>query len=183
MLETLDGLGLADADWVGYSFGGLICTTIAAAAPERMRRLALLEPALGLHPATCLHYALAHLEDESFADADAAIAAMQEGGMFFHAPREMLEEEARLNMVRGEDGRLRYRYSRVAAIGAWSEMARAAPPVADLPTLILVGDRSPLEVDVARYPDAEVVTVPGGHSVLWDAFEETSDALGRFLAA
>lgn len=27
-----------------------------------------------------------------------------------------------------------------------------------------------------------VVVVPGGHLVLWEAFEETADALERFLA-
>jgi len=27
----------------------------------------------------------------------------------------------------------------------------------------------------------ETVTVPGGHSVLWDDFEATADAIARFL--
>lgn len=182
VLETLETLDVGRADWIGYSFGGLIAATAAATAPERVARLALLEPALGLRPQTCLHYAQAELEDESYADEDEAIAAMESGGMFFHAPREMLEEEARLNLVRGEDGRLRYRYSRAAAIGAWSEMARPASPVPDVPTLVVVGDRSPLVVDLSRHPGAETVTVPGGHSILWDAFGETATALERFLA-
>jgi lipase len=180
VLETID---VERGDWLGYSFGGLICTQLAAAHPDRVARLVLLEPALGLRASAALHYARAELEESSYADADEAIAHMESSGMFFHAPREMLEEEARLNMVRGEDGRLRYRYSRVAAIGAWSEMAREAPPVADVPTLIVVGDRSPLHVDVARYPDAQVVEVPGGHSILWDAFEDVAAAVERFLAA
>jgi hypothetical protein len=29
----------------------------------------------------------------------------------------------------------------------------------------------------------EVVVVPGGHVVLWDAYEETAEAVERFLAA
>ena len=29
----------------------------------------------------------------------------------------------------------------------------------------------------------EVVTVPGGHTVLWDAFEETGEAIEAFLAS
>jgi pimeloyl-ACP methyl ester carboxylesterase len=28
----------------------------------------------------------------------------------------------------------------------------------------------------------EVVTVPGGHTVLWDALDETAEAVDRFLA-
>jgi len=31
-------------------------------------------------------------------------------------------------------------------------------------------------------PHAELVTVPGGHIVYWDAFDETAAAIGRFLA-
>jgi pimeloyl-ACP methyl ester carboxylesterase len=27
----------------------------------------------------------------------------------------------------------------------------------------------------------EIVEVPGGHMVLWDAYEQTADAVGRFL--
>lgn len=170
------------ADWVGYSFGGLICAALAAAAPARVERVALLEPALELRPATCLDYARDELRDRTFASEEEAVEEMATDEWILHAPREMLEEEARTNMVRGDDGRLRYRYSRLAAIGAWSEMAREGPPAAAVPTLIVTGERSPLTVDVSRYPDAETVTVPGGHSVLWDAFDETSGALERFLA-
>jgi pimeloyl-ACP methyl ester carboxylesterase len=93
----------------------------------------------------------------------------------------MLEEEMRDNLVRGDDGRLRYRHSRAAAIGAWSEMAEAPPPVAAAPTLIVLGDRSFVEVDLSRYPDAEVVTVPGGHATLWESFDATADAVESFL--
>src|ERR671937_553618 len=32
-----------------------------------------------------------------------------------------------------------------------------------------------------RLPNLEVVSVPGGHLVYWDAFEETADAIDRFL--
>jgi lipase len=181
VLETLDGLGVDRADWVGYSFGGLIAATVAAATPERVARLALLEPALAVPPATCLEMAQAELQDESYASPEEAIQERLSGGMLFHTPREMLEEEVRENMVRGEDGRLRHRHSRAAAIGAWSELAAPAPPVAAVPTLVVVGDRSWIDVDLARYPDAEAVTVPGGHSVLWDAFDETATALEGFL--
>lgn len=181
VLETLQARGVERADWVGYSYGGLTAATLAAAAPERVARLALLEPALALRPSTCLEYARKELEDRSFASEEEALAALLEDEWILRAPRDMLEEEVRTNMVRGQDERLRYRYSRLAAIVAWGEMARAAPAVADVPTLIVVGEQSPLTVDAARYPKAQVVTVPGGHSVLWDAFDETAAALERFL--
>lgn len=181
--ETLDALGVERADWVGYSFGGLVAVALAAAEPERVRRLALLEPSLAVPAAACLEHATEELEARSYASADEAIDDMWAAGTLFHAPREMLEEEVRTNMTRGEDGRLRYRYSRAAAIASWSELAAPPPPVADVPALIVRGERSWIDVDTARYPAAEVVTVPGGHSVLWDAFEETAAAVGRFLGA
>ncbi|HVE67917.1 MAG TPA: alpha/beta fold hydrolase, partial [Solirubrobacteraceae bacterium] len=105
LLETLDALEVGPAAWVGYSFGGLIASAVAEAAPDRVRRLALLEPALQLRPAVCLEYAEGELEDISYASEAEAVAAMPAAGMTVQAPREMLEEEARLNMVRGADGR------------------------------------------------------------------------------
>ena len=35
----------------------------------------------------------------------------------------------------------------------------------------------------AAYQHSEVVTVPGGHVVLWDAYDETAKAVARFLGA
>jgi pimeloyl-ACP methyl ester carboxylesterase len=65
-------------------------------------------------------------------------------------------------------------------------MARAAPEAARVPTLLLRAGSSWLPVDVGRYRAAlrELLTeevVPGGHSVLWEALEETSAAVSAFL--
>jgi pimeloyl-ACP methyl ester carboxylesterase len=58
-----------------------------------------------------------------------------------------------------------------------------------VPTLLVLGERSYLPYD--HLLDAhrgalgellEVVTVPGGHTVLWDALDETVDAISGFLA-
>jgi pimeloyl-ACP methyl ester carboxylesterase len=69
-------------------------------------------------------------------------------------------------------------------------MATSPPPFADVrvPTLLVSGADSYLPYD--HLLDAhrgalgdllEVVTVPGGHTVLWDALEETGDAVASFL--
>ena len=59
-----------------------------------------------------------------------------------------------------------------------------------VPTLLVLGEQSYLPYD--HLLDAhrgalgdllEVVTVPGGHSVLWDALDETATAVGRFLTS
>ena len=52
---------------------------------------------------------------------------------------------------------------------------------ADVPTLLITGDRSWIEVDTARYPNATAVTVAGGHSILCDALEETAAAVAGLL--
>jgi pimeloyl-ACP methyl ester carboxylesterase len=103
-----------------------------------------------------------------------------------------LETEIRDHLVLGEDGRFRFRYSREAVAGGY--LALAAPPPhwerASVPTLIVAGAASKLvsigEVEVFRRALGDllrVVVVPGGHSVLWDAFDETADAIDEFLVS
>ena len=58
-----------------------------------------------------------------------------------------------------------------------------------VPTLLVLGQDSYLPYDhlLDAHRNAagdllEVVTVPGGHTVLWDALDETASAIARFLA-
>jgi pimeloyl-ACP methyl ester carboxylesterase len=87
------------------------------------------------------------------------------------------------------DGRLRYRYCSSAVVASWSEMATDPPEPARVPTLLVLGEQSWLVLDehVARYRDAlgdlfSLVQVPGGHTVMWDALDETTRAIDEFLA-
>src|SRR5687768_8014808 len=48
LIDTLDDAGWDAVDVVGHSYGGAIGLTLLATAPERVRRLALLDPALAL---------------------------------------------------------------------------------------------------------------------------------------
>ena len=98
-------------------------------------------------------------------------------------------ESDRGHMEPGPDGRLRYRYCKSAVITAWSVMASAPPPPGAVPTLFVLGADSwltvpdeHLETYRAELGDLfEVVTVPGGHTVYWDALDETREALDAFL--
>jgi pimeloyl-ACP methyl ester carboxylesterase len=83
--------------------------------------------------------------------------------------------------VLGTDGRWRWRFRPEAAIVAWSEMATPAPPWPACPTLVVLGERSWIPVDVPDVPEIRVVRVPGGHSVLWDDFDATASAIAGFL--
>jgi lipase len=179
LLETVTALGVVEADWLGFSYGGRVAAALAAREPARVASLVLLDPALHLPPETCLEWAREERDDLSFADVDEAIE--DRGSPLFHTPREMLEEEMSQHLVRGEDGRLRYRYEPVAAMAIWSDMADDPPPVADVPTLIVRGDQSWVPVDLARYPDAQTLDVAGGHPVLWEDFEATAAAIVGFF--
>lgn len=50
LLELLDRLELAQVDLVGHSWGGAIAVCLADAAPDRVRRLALVDPTLFAMP-------------------------------------------------------------------------------------------------------------------------------------
>ena len=69
-------------------------------------------------------------------------------------------------------------------------MASRPPDFDDVrvPTLLVLGERSYLPYDhlldahrAALGDLLEVVVVPGGHTVLWDALEETAEAIADFL--
>ncbi len=189
--DLLDTLGSEPATWIGHSFGGRLVLEIAARQPGLVRRAVLLDPALYVLPHVALDMAEEERKDVSFATPEEAIQARLDSGRLFHTPREMLEEEMGDHLAQGEDGRLRYRYLKSAVITAWSHMATPPPPYerARVPTLLVLGERSWLVLDhqVADYGAAlghllQVVTVPGGHPVLWDAFHETAEAIDAFLA-
>ena len=87
---------------------------------------------------------------------------------------------ARWSVIR-QGGSWRYRYSQAAVVAAYGEMASMPPPFAAvrLPTLLVLGERSYLPYDhlldahrAALGDLLQVVVVPGGHSVLWDALAE-----------
>jgi pimeloyl-ACP methyl ester carboxylesterase len=105
-------------------------------------------------------------------------------------PRAALEEEMREHLELSADARLRYRYCRPAVVTAYGELCTEPPPPTVLPTpaLLVHAEQFGLvrEEQLQQYErelgdGLEVVAVPGGHIVYWDAFEETAAALERFL--
>jgi lipase len=174
--------------WIGHSFGGRLAAELAARHPERVERLVLLDPALQVLPHVALDMAELERADVSYASVEDAVQARYDSGRVLLAPRELVLESEREHLAPGRDGRFRYRYSKSAVIAAWSIMASPPPAPADVPTLIVLGADSWLTLDeqAAVYRDAlgdrlELVTVPGGHTVYWDALAETGDAVAAFL--
>lgn len=189
LLETVDSLGIDQVTWVGHSFGGRVAATVAAHAPDRARRLVLLDPALEVPPEGALRSAEIDRLDWSFATVDGAINALLSSESVVAAPREAVEAFARDDVRRGPDGRYRFRFCPSTAVVAWSEMSLPAPRVAQLPTLV-VRPTVPFfdgMTQETRYREElgdllTEATVPHGHNMLWESPAETIEAVERFLA-
>ncbi len=190
VLETLERLAVERAAFVGHSFGGRLVMELLLEAPAVVDRAVLLDPAIWIPPPIALDRAELSRPDRSYATVEEAIEQRYEESVLHSTPHEFLEEEAELHLVRHEDGRFRYRYSQSAVVAAFGEMAKTPPPAEWLrvPTLIVRGEQSEIvpEQLVDWYRDGigellEVATVRGGHVVLWDAFDETADAVEAFL--
>jgi lipase len=178
------------AAWVGHSLGGRLTMEVTAARSELVEKAVLLDPAIWVPPEIAQQLAKEERVEKVYATVDEAIAARATS--LLSTPPEILEEEMREHLVEGDDRRFRYRYSQSAAAQLFLDLAKRPPPFERLriPTLLVVGAESKLvsAAEDERYRAAlgdlfQVVVTPGGHSPLWDAFEEAAVAVEDFLAA
>jgi lipase len=187
----VETVGVRESILVGHSFGGRLAFELAARAPKLVPKLVLLDPVIVVPG----HVALAAAEnarvDKSYVSFDELIERRYEESQLHFAPRELVVEDLAAHVETADDGRVRYRYCQSAVVAAYGEMASPAPRFEDVrvPTLLVLGERSYLPYD--HLLDAhraglgdllEVVVVPGGHSVTWDAFDETASAISEFVA-
>ena len=176
--------------WLGHSFGGRIAFEAAAASPGRIERLVLLDPAVHIPP----HIGLATAEkarlDRSYPSFDEGIDRRYAESVLTTAPRELVEAELREHLLPDQDGRYRYRYCQSAVVAAYGEMTREPPAFTQvhIPTLLVLGETSYLPYDTLLEPHTvalgdllEAVRLPAGHTLLWDALDETASAVERFL--
>jgi lipase len=188
VLETIAGVGVEQAAWLGHSYGGRLVLELAALEPGRVERALLLDPAIDLLPHVGFDMAEDHRRDRAFASVEEAIQARLDGNPA--TPRSFVEEEAREHLVGGRDGYFHWRYCQSAVVSAYGELCTPAPPPETLraPTLLVHAQEFGLvrgdQLDAYRAALGErlqVVAVPGGHMVIWDAYEETAEAVASFL--
>jgi lipase len=187
--DVLETLGDTEPRaWIGHSYGARLILELCAREPERVPVAVLLDPAIQILPHVGLDFAEEASRDHSFADADEAIAARLASGA--PTPRAFLEEETREHLEPSPDGRLRWRFCRSAVVTAYGELCTEPPPPTVLPAPALLVHASQFglvrEEQLEDYRHQlgdrlEVVAVPGGHIVYWDAYEETADAVEAFL--
>lgn len=187
----VDTVGAKPAVLVGHSFGARLAFEIAARAPKLVPRLVLLDPAILIPPQVALLAAEHARNDRVYISFDEAITRRYDESQLNDAPRGLLADELRNHLVLSDDGLYRYRYSQSAVVAAYGEMSSPSPRFEQVrvPTLLVLGERSYLPYDhlLDAHRDAvgdllEVAVVPGGHSVLWDALEETSALVSGFLS-
>ncbi len=190
LLETLDDAGIESATIVGHSFGGLVAAAAAARAPERVSRLALLDPGIGVSAAQAHKAAEMNRLDWSFGSVEGAVNSLLAAESVVSAPEQTVKDFTESYLERGGDGRLRFRYCPATVVVAWSEMALPPPPVAPLPTLLVRPVSSHIEASLQnkRYREQlgsllVLKAVPLGHNVLWESPQETAAAIDEFLAA
>ena len=179
------------AVWLGHSFGGRVAYEAAAAAPKRVERLVLLDPAIRLPPHVGRAAAENARKDRSYDSFAEGIDRRYDESVLTTAPRDLVEEELSVHLLAAEDGRYRYRYCQSAVVAAYGEMTRQPPAFerVRIPTLLVLGKTSYLPYDelLDAHRDAlgdllVVERLDAGHTVLWDALDDTVGAVERFLA-
>ena len=186
----VESVGARESVLVGHSFGGRLAFELTARAPQLVPKLVLLDPAILLPGHVALAAAENARSDKSYVSFDELIERRYDESQLHFAPRELVVEDLAPHVETGDDGRVRYRYCQSAVVAAYGEMASQPPAFGDVrvPTLLVLGERSYLPYDhlmdahrAALGDLLEVVVVPGGHTVLWDALEETAEAIADFL--
>ena len=192
LAAVLRGRGIEQAALIGEGIGGLVAIEFAAEHGDRVAALVLLDPPLTVTGEDWRRRAVSEHASRSFERVDEAIAALREARGSLHAPTVLLEEEAAEHLVAGEDGRFRWRYSGRAVAELLESIASGPPPrLRDVvcPVLIVRGEDSDrlsmadAEQAAAGCHRGDLVAVPGGHPVLWDALAETGAAVRDFVLA
>jgi lipase len=184
LVETVDALGLEQPDWVGHSFGGRLVLELAARHPERIRRAALLDPAFDILPHVSDFMVEVEQAEPVVDSAEDSVDSRHDAGVIDRA-RALADVPLHHDVL--PDGRLRRRTSQEAVASIYRELATASPPAHTLtmPALLVYSPTYGLvrEDHLEAYRGrVEVVPVPGLHMVMWSAFDETADAVERFLS-
>jgi lipase len=129
---------------VGHSFGGALAMNLAAARPDLVTALLLLDPAVGLDGGWMRDIAEAMLSSPDYPDP--AEARMEKAtGSWADVDPAVLDAELDEHLVKLPSGRYGWRFSVPAMMSYWSELARPTvfPPEGTPTTLVRAAFTSP----------------------------------------
>lgn len=127
---------------VGHSFGGMIALYLAAARPDLVSGVVLLDPAVGLDGEWMREIAEAMLISPDYADRDEA-RAEKATGSWSDVPSAELDEDLDEHLVALPHGRLGWRVCLPAMMSYWSELARGIMlPAPGTPTTLIRATRT-----------------------------------------
>lgn len=122
---------------VGHSFGGAVAMHLAAARPDLVGALLLLDPAIGLDGQWMSQIAEAMLAAPDYPDRDEA-RQEKAGGSWADVDPAVLEADLAEHLIRLPNGRYGWRISLPAMMSYWSELARdVVLPPAGIPTTVV----------------------------------------------
>ncbi|OMC39741.1 alpha/beta hydrolase [Mycobacterium sp. IS-1264] len=137
LLDAEAAKGGAPVLVVGHSFGGALAMHLAAARPDRVAGLLLLDPAVGLDGTWMREIADAMLSSPDYPDA--AEARMEKTtGSWSDVDPALLDAELDEHLIELPSGRYGWRVSLPAMMSYWSELARdiVFPPAGTATTLV-----------------------------------------------
>jgi lipase len=189
LVETLDAEGIERCDVVGHSFGGFLTTLLAAAVPDRVGGIVLLDPVIAQDPLFMREAAEEIQDDDGWASEAEARAAALEG----HPPgaQRFIDRDLDGLLEQVPSGRWRLLYSRPAMVTALGEMARPAVSLMEFPgpALLVPALRDklvgPHQIEQLQGDFGDRLTVhgvDGGHDVYWDAFDDLVGVLRDWFA-
>jgi lipase len=145
-VTALAGLLEADADGavvvVGHSFGGAVALNLAAAHPDLVAALVLLDPAVGLDGGWMRDIANDMLASPDYTDRAEARSEKANGSWADVEPEE-LDRELDEHLIDQPGGRVGWRISIPAMLSYWSELARPTRlPGNDIPVTLVRATRT-----------------------------------------
>jgi lipase len=182
LLHTLDALDLTQPDWVGHSFGGRLLVELAARQPERIRRALLLDPAIQLRAQLAEQAAAGETREPVWESVRACLASRDDTD---GADETRALADLALQLEPLPDGRVRRRTSQEAIQTIYRELVTEPPPpdVLTMPVQLLYAPAGGIvtKQQAIAYGRDGVVAVPGGHMVMWSAFDTTAATAEQFF--
>lgn len=187
LMQVLDAEGVGAVTVVGHSFGGCLGAHLLARAPERVRSLVLLDPAIGLAVERTSEIADQMISgDRAYGTLDGLVEARRVGRSAAAVPHS--DADTRLAAVHGPDG-WRTPWDHAVVRQAWVEMSRPMPSLpVRRPTLLLdaiqaqfVGPTQRTHFAAELGDALRVESLDLGHMLYWDDVDTVCAIIRAFV--